>query len=84
MLTGKPIVYIAADSVFLIGAHEEIIPVEELYRICRIVREILRGEHEVSRVIARPYVGTPGNFTCTANRHDFSVTPPQPTPVLSR
>ena len=79
MRTGKTIVYTSGDSVFQIAAHEEIIPIEELYRICRIAREILRGEHEVSRVIARPFVGRPGNFTRTANRHDFSVKPPQPT-----
>ncbi|MFC1976200.1 phosphopentomutase [Chloroflexota bacterium] len=79
MRTGKTIVYTSGDSVFQIAAHEEVISVEELYRICTIAREILRGEHEVSRVIARPFVGTPGNFTRTANRHDFSVKPPQPT-----
>lgn len=79
MRTGKTIVYTSGDSVFQIAAHEEIIPVDELYRICRIAREILRGEHEVSRVIARPFVGTPGNFTRTANRHDFSVPPLEPT-----
>ena len=77
--TGKPIVYTSADSVFQIAAHEEVIPIDELYRICRIARKILRGEHEVSRVIARPFVGAPGNFERTANRHDFSVLPPQPT-----
>ncbi len=77
--TGKTIVYTSGDSVFQIAAHEEMIPVEELYRICRIAREILRGEHEVSRVIARPFVGQPGSFERTANRHDFSVLPPQPT-----
>ncbi|MBN1994509.1 MAG: phosphopentomutase [Anaerolineae bacterium] len=79
MRTGKTIVYTSGDSVFQIAAHEEVILVEELYRICRIAREILRGEHEVSRVIARPFVGAPGHFTRTANRHDFSVKPPQPT-----
>ena len=79
MRTGKTIVYTSGDSVFQIAAHEEIIPIEELYRICRIAREILRGEHEVSRVIARPFIGTPGNFTRTANRHDFSVPPTEPT-----
>lgn len=79
MRTGQTIVYTSGDSVFQIAAHEEIIPVAELYRICRIAREILRGEHEVSRVIARPFVGTPGRFSRTANRHDFSVKPPQPT-----
>ncbi|MCB0047489.1 MAG: phosphopentomutase [Caldilineaceae bacterium] len=79
MATGKTIVYTSGDSVFQIAAHEEIIPVDELYRICEIAREILRGEHEVSRVIARPFVGEPGNFTRTANRRDFSVEPPEPT-----
>lgn len=79
MATGKPIIYTSGDSVFQIAAHEEIIPIDELYRMCRIARAILRGEHEVSRVIARPFVGQPGSFTRTANRHDFSVVPPQPT-----
>lgn len=77
--TGKPIVYTSADSVFQIAAHEEIIPVEELYDICRTAREILRGEHEVSRVIARPFIGAPGNFQRTPRRQDFSVLPPEPT-----
>jgi len=77
--TGKTIVYTSGDSVFQIAAHEEVVPVDELYKICRIAREILRGEHEVVRVIARPFVGTPGNFTRTANRHDFSVPPLEPT-----
>ncbi len=77
--TGKLIVYTSGDSVFQIAAHEEIVPVEELYRYCKIAREILRGEHEVSRVIARPFIGEPGNFTRTANRHDYSVVPPEPT-----
>jgi phosphopentomutase len=77
--TGKVIVYTSGDSVFQIAAHEEVVPLEELYRICRIAREILRGEHEVSRVIARPFVGSPGRFTRTPNRHDFSVLPPEPT-----
>jgi phosphopentomutase len=76
--TGKPIVYTSGDSVFQIAAHEEIIPVDELYRICRVAREILRGEHEVSRVIARPFVGTPGTWVRTPNRHDYSVIPPEP------
>jgi phosphopentomutase len=77
--TGKTIVYTSADSVFQIAAHEELIPLEELTRICHIAREILRGEHEVSRVIARPFVGTPGAFVRTPNRHDYSVLPPEPT-----
>jgi phosphopentomutase len=77
--TGYPIVYTSADSVFQIAAHEEIVPVEQLYEWCRIAREILRGEHEVARVIARPFIGTPGNFKRTARRKDFSVPPPYPT-----
>ncbi len=79
MRTGKTIVYTSGDSVFQIAAHEEIIPIDELYKICGLAREILRGEHEVSRIIARPFVGSPGNFERTANRHDFSVKPPEPT-----
>lgn len=79
MRTGKTIVYTSGDSVFQIAAHEEVIPIEELYRICGVAREILRGKHEVGRVIARPFVGEPGNFTRTANRRDFSVLPPNRT-----
>jgi phosphopentomutase len=79
MRTGKVIVYTSGDSVFQIAAHEEIVPLEELYHICRVAREILRGEHEVSRIIARPFLGQPGHFERTANRHDFSVVPPEPT-----
>ena len=79
MQTGKPIIYTSGDSVFQIAAHEEIIPLDELYRICHIARDLLRGKHEVSRIIARPFVGEPGNFRRTANRHDYSVVPPQPT-----
>ncbi|MCA1565503.1 MAG: phosphopentomutase [Acidobacteria bacterium] len=75
--TGKPIVYTSADSVFQIAAHEEVIPVERLYSICQAARRILRGEHEVGRVIARPFVGTPGAFTRTENRHDYAVPPPR-------
>jgi len=77
MATGKPIVYTSADSVFQIAAHEETIPIEEQCRICEIARDLLRGEHEVGRVIARPFVGTPGAFTRTSNRHDYAVPPPQ-------
>lgn len=76
MKTGKLIVYTSADSVFQIAAHEDIVPVEELYRYCKIAREILHGEHGVGRVIARPFIGTPGNFTRTPRRHDFSLVPP--------
>ena len=77
--TGKLIVYTSADSVFQIAAHETYIGLEELYRCCRIARELLQGEHGVGRVIARPYVGEYPNFTRTANRHDFSLVPPGPT-----
>lgn len=79
MQTGYPIVYTSADSVFQIAAHEEIIPLDELYHMCRVARELLTGKHEVGRVIARPFTGTPGSFTRTANRHDYSVNPPAPT-----
>ncbi|HEX8459234.1 MAG TPA: phosphopentomutase [Pyrinomonadaceae bacterium] len=75
--TGKPIVYTSADSVFQIAAHEEVIPVERLYEICEAARRILRGEHEVGRVIARPFIGTEGAFTRTENRHDYAVPPPR-------
>ncbi|RPF49421.1 phosphopentomutase [Thermodesulfitimonas autotrophica] len=79
MRTGYPIVYTSADSVFQIAAHEEVIPVAELYRMCEIARSILTGEHAVARVIARPFVGQPGNFRRTERRHDFSLPPPRPT-----
>ncbi|NLL18467.1 MAG: phosphopentomutase [Clostridia bacterium] len=79
MATGSPIVYTSADSVFQIAAHEEVIPLEELYEMCRVAREILQGDHAVGRVIARPFVGTPGKFQRTANRHDYSIDPPSPT-----
>ena len=83
--TGKPIVYTSADSVFQIAAHEEVIPVARLYEICEAARNILRGEHEVGRVIARPFVGEPGAFKRTENRHDYAVPPPRDMllPVLS-
>lgn len=74
--TGYPIIYTSADSVFQIAAHEEVIPVEKLYEICRIAREILQGEHAVARVIARPFVGEPGGFSRTYHRADFSLKPP--------
>ncbi|WP_334109378.1 phosphopentomutase [Thermodesulfitimonas autotrophica] len=79
MRTGYPIVYTSADSVFQIAAHEEVIPVAELYRMCEIARSILTGEHAVARVIARPFVGQPGTFRRTERRHDFSLPPPRPT-----
>ncbi|MGP3777833.1 phosphopentomutase [Halanaerobium saccharolyticum] len=83
MDTGKPIVYTSADSVFQIAAHEEVISVAELYDYCQKAREILQGEHAVARVIARPFVGEPGNFERTERRKDFSLTPPEPT-ILNR
>ena len=79
MKTGDLIVYTSADSVFQIAAHEDIVPPEQLYEYCRIARKILQGRHAVGRVIARPFVGTPGNFKRTANRHDFSLEPPKTT-----
>lgn len=75
--TGSPIVYTSADSVFQIAAHEEIIPVWELYKICETARDLLRGPFEVGRVIARPFEGEPGAFTRTANRKDYAVPPPK-------
>ena len=74
--TGKWIVYTSADSVFQVAAHEELIPLEELYDACRKARKLLQGEHGVGRVIARPFVGTPGSFQRTSNRHDYSLEPP--------
>lgn len=79
MRTGKWIVYTSADSVFQVAAHEEVIPLEELYAACRTAREMLNGEHAVGRVIARPFVGEAPDFTRTVNRHDFSLKPPQET-----
>lgn len=76
MESGDLIVYTSADSVFQIAAHEDIIPVEQLYAYCRIAREQLTGVHGVGRVIARPFTGEPGSFVRTANRHDFSLEPP--------
>ncbi len=83
--TGKPIVYTSADSVFQIAAHEEVVPLERLYQICETARRILRGRHEVGRVIARPFVGEPGAFRRTENRHDYAVPPPRENllPLLS-
>ena len=79
MKTGDLIVYTSADSVFQIAAHEDIVPPEQLYEYCRIARKILQGKHGVGRVIARPFIGTPGSFKRTANRHDFSLEPPAQT-----
>jgi phosphopentomutase len=77
--TGKPIVYTSADSVFQIAAHEAVVPVARLYQMCDAARKILRGPHEVGRVIARPFVGEPGRFKRTANRKDLNVKPTGPT-----
>ena len=77
--TKSLIVYTSADSVFQIAAHEDIVPVKELYRVCEIARKILVGENGVGRVIARPFIGEYPAFTRTANRHDFSLTPPRDT-----
>lgn len=79
MRTGSPIVYTSADSVFQVAAHEEVIPLEELYRICMVAREMLTGEHAVGRVIARPFLGEPGSFRRTQDRRDFSLAAPEPT-----
>ncbi len=75
--TGSPIVYTSGDSVFQVAAHEEVIPLFELYKICETAREILRGPYEVGRVIARPFTGEPGHFARTPNRHDYAVPPPK-------
>ena len=79
METGDLIVYTSADSVFQIAAHEDIVPIEELYRYCEMAREMLVGEHGVGRVIARPFIGEEGNFTRTPRRHDYSLVPPSTT-----
>lgn len=78
MKTGRPIVYTSADSVFQVASHEEVIPIEELYRICQIARKLLDGPHRVGRVIARPFRGQPGAFERTERRHDYAVEPPRP------
>lgn len=77
--TGYPIIYTSADSVFQIAAHEEIIPLERLYEICQIARKLLTGEHQVGRVIARPFIGEIGDFSRTPNRRDYAVLPPHDT-----
>ena len=80
MVTGAPIVYTSADSVFQVAAHEEVIPVSELYQICETARRMLVGEHGVGRVIARPFIGAaPGSFERTSRRHDYAMPPPGPT-----
>ncbi|GAC1566310.1 MAG: phosphopentomutase [Ktedonobacteraceae bacterium] len=75
MRTGLPILYTSADSVFQVAAHQDVIPLEELYHLCRIAREMLTGDNAVGRVIARPFIGTPGNFKRTEHRRDFSLAP---------
>ena len=81
--TGRLIVYTSADSVFQVAAHEETVPLEELFAACRVARELLTGEHAVGRVIARPFLGRPGAYRRTAHRRDFSLAPPAET-VLDR
>jgi phosphopentomutase len=76
--TGKPIVYTSGDSVFQIAAHESVIPIQELYRMCEIARKLLDGPHKVGRVIARPFEGTAGKYVRTSRRHDYAVEPPKP------
>lgn len=76
--TARPIVYTSGDSVFQVAAHEDVIPIAELYRMCEIARRLLDGPHRVGRVIARPFAGTPGNFVRTPRRHDYAVDPPRP------
>jgi len=73
--TGRPILYTSADSVFQLAAHQDVIPLEELYHMCRIARDMLSGDNAVGRVIARPFIGTPGNFRRTEHRRDFSLAP---------
>jgi phosphopentomutase len=75
--TGQPIVYTSADSVFQIAAHEEVVPIAELYRWCEMARRLLDGEDRVGRVIARPFIGEPGNFKRTERRHDYAIEPPE-------
>src|SRR4029077_6702014 len=76
--TGFPIVYTSGDSVFQIAAHEDVIPIAELYRMCEIARKLLDGPHRVGRVIARPFAGPVGNFARTSRRHDYAFDPPKP------
>src|SRR5437660_1440249 len=76
--TGKPIVYTSGDSVFQIATHEDVIPINELYRMCEIARKLLDGPNKVGRVIARPFAGTAGHFVRTPRRHDYAVEPPKP------
>jgi phosphopentomutase len=77
--TGRPIVYTSADSVFQIATHEDVVPLEQLYHWCEIARELLTGDDEVGRVIARPFTGAPGNFRRTEARQDYAIDPPEQT-----
>jgi phosphopentomutase len=77
--TGWPIVYTSADSVFQVATHEEVVPISDLYRMCKTARELLIGPDRVARVIARPFIGQPGSFQRTTNRKDFAIEPPAPT-----
>lgn len=77
--TGKLIVYTSADSVLQIAAHEDVVPVEQLYEYCKMAREIMQGKHGVGRIIARPFIGTSGNYQRTSRRHDYSLLPPKVT-----
>lgn len=74
--TGRPIVYTSADSVFQVAAHEEVIPLAELMQFCETARQMLDGDMRVGRVIARPFLGEPGNYYRTSHRHDFAIEPP--------
>ena len=77
--TGDLIVYTSADSVFQVAAHEDVVPLDDLYKYCKIAREMLTGEHSVGRIIARPFTGDEGNYQRTSNRHDYSLLPPATT-----
>src|SRR5690606_27229376 len=77
--TGSPILYTSADSVFQLAAHIDVIPLAELYRFCQLARDLLQGEHQVGRVIARPFRGRPSHFERTTDRKDFAIPPPSPT-----
>jgi phosphopentomutase len=77
--TGRPIVYTSADSVFQVACHEQVVPLDQLYEWCQIAREMLKGEDQVGRVIARPFVGEPGNFRRTEARQDYAIDPPEET-----
>ena len=77
--TGFPIIYTSADSVLQVAAHEDVVPLENLYHLCKLIRNIMKDDHAVARIIARPFIGEPGSFRRTPNRKDFSLPPPYPT-----